>query len=152
MLHRFLRCLLVIFQKTFYFLTFKRFPPPFSSALCIVVHKDHVLLLERSDGLGLSLPGGFIGLYESGPKCAERECFEETGVRVKVIKLITVLSGEREGTSVGSVDLIYECDVVDDSGFAPSKEGTPHWVETHQKFNNVVLGYSSVLNDYFKRG
>lgn len=54
-----------------------------------------VLLIERSDNHTWALPGGCHDLGETPALCAERECFEESGYKVKIKDLIGVYSSNR---------------------------------------------------------
>lgn len=56
----------------------------------IVIRHDldepHVLLIERSDGTGWALPGGFVDSGESSPDAALREASEETGIDIRAFR------------------------------------------------------------------
>lgn len=62
-----------------------------------VIHKDHQVLLERraiEPGYGLwGLPGGMAEQGESIKDCLIREIYEETGLHIKVKRLVDVLGG-----------------------------------------------------------
>lgn len=50
--------------------------------------KDEVLLIDRKkDWKGLTFPGGHLEEGESIVECAKREILEETGIRIKDIKI-----------------------------------------------------------------
>ena len=54
----------------------------------IVLHDNHLLLLEPYEpGAGWQPPGGGLEHNESLTECAEREVFEETGLRVKATNI-----------------------------------------------------------------
>ncbi|MGH8957607.1 MAG: NUDIX domain-containing protein, partial [Acidimicrobiia bacterium] len=56
----------------------------------VVDDNDGILMVkEAEDGLW-TLPGGWVDVGESPSLAAEREVFEETGYRVKVIKLAAI--------------------------------------------------------------
>lgn len=55
---------------------------PFLTADSVVRVGDHVLLVERSDGGGWALPGGFLNKNETFFQAAIRELREETRLRV----------------------------------------------------------------------
>lgn len=65
----------------------------------IVIRRDlkipHVLLIERDDGTGWALPGGFVDPNENPINSAKREAREETGIDVEEFehKLTTVYTG-----------------------------------------------------------
>lgn len=58
----------------------------------ILNEKSEVLLIQRSDNGLWALPGGCHDLNETPKRCAERECFEETGYTVEATSLLGVWS------------------------------------------------------------
>ena len=54
--------------------------------------QGRVLLIQRSDNGMWALPGGQMEIGETVAHCAERECFEETGYRVRVTGLVGIYS------------------------------------------------------------
>jgi ADP-ribose pyrophosphatase YjhB (NUDIX family) len=54
-----------------------------------------VLLIRRADNGMWALPGGFHDLHETPATCAARECFEETGLSVRITRLLGVFSSNR---------------------------------------------------------
>lgn len=54
-----------------------------------------VLLIRRADNGFWALPGGCQELGETPAECAIRECFEETGLEVRLTRLLGVFSSRR---------------------------------------------------------
>lgn len=54
----------------------------------IILKSDRCLLLCREDGKGWELPGGRLNVGESYTNGAIRECLEETGIRLTLLRLI----------------------------------------------------------------
>lgn len=54
----------------------------------IILKSDRCLLLCREDGKGWELPGGHLNVGESYTNGAIRECLEETGIRLTLLRLI----------------------------------------------------------------
>ena len=54
-----------------------------------------VLLIRRRDNGYWALPGGCQDLGETPAECARRECREETGLEVRVTRLLGVFSSRR---------------------------------------------------------
>jgi 8-oxo-dGTP diphosphatase len=67
----------------------------------VIIDGTKILLVKRRiepyKGLW-AIPGGFIDEGETAEQAAEREAFEETGVRVKIVKLIGVYSAPERDT------------------------------------------------------
>ncbi len=57
--------------------------------------EDRVLLVCRRDNGFWALPGGCQDLGETPAECARRECLEETGFDVQVVRLLGVFSSRR---------------------------------------------------------
>lgn len=53
---------------------------------------NRVLLIQRADNGFWALPGGFVDVHESPAVCAARECLEETGLEVRITRLLGVFS------------------------------------------------------------
>ncbi|MES2803443.1 MAG: NUDIX domain-containing protein [Bdellovibrionota bacterium] len=56
--------------------------------------ENKVLLVKRTDNGFWCLPGGKQDLGETSAECAARECFEESGYKVKVTGLLGVYSSQ----------------------------------------------------------
>jgi 8-oxo-dGTP pyrophosphatase MutT (NUDIX family) len=90
------------------------------SAAAIIRRGDFVLAIERSDGRGLSLPGGIRYPWESALHCVRRELREESGLNLTEIKTSapyysqTLFVASAEGT------------------LAESWEGAPRWAHIEE--------------------
>jgi 8-oxo-dGTP pyrophosphatase MutT (NUDIX family) len=62
------------------------------SAVLFNLVKDQVLLTRRTDNGMWCLPGGSVDPGETVAEVCEREVFEETGLRVRVVRLTGVYS------------------------------------------------------------
>ena len=60
--------------------------------LAIILEKGRILLTQRDDFADWCLPGGAIEDAESLEEAAAREAFEETGVQVRLTRLVGVYS------------------------------------------------------------
>jgi ADP-ribose pyrophosphatase YjhB (NUDIX family) len=74
----------------------REYPPqPLVGVTVLIVNeKEEILLVKRRNEPGKNLwsfPGGLIELGESIKKTAEREVKEETGLKIKVRKLLDAL-------------------------------------------------------------
>lgn len=90
------------------------FADPKVAAGVLVEQGGSVLLVRRRNepGRGLwSFPAGFIDAHEDPARAAERECLEETGLRVAVTVLLNVISG-REHQSGADIVLVYGAQIL----------------------------------------
>ena len=69
---------------------------PSPGVAVLIVDDDRVLLGERAKNVFLggkwSLPGGFIELEEDFLSAAHREIAEETGLSIRIISVVSVVS------------------------------------------------------------
>ncbi len=90
------------------------FPDPKVAVVAVIIKDDQVLLTRRvnipQQGLW-TFPGGFVDAGEDPAQAAARECFEETGLRVKVTGLVDVLSGQ-EHPRGAHILIIYQGEIL----------------------------------------
>jgi 8-oxo-dGTP diphosphatase len=73
------------------------FDDPKVAAGVFIEQGDKILLVRRANDPERgrwTLPAGFVDAGEDPARAAERECFEETGLRVQVTGLLDVMSGQ----------------------------------------------------------
>jgi ADP-ribose pyrophosphatase YjhB (NUDIX family) len=73
--------------------------------------KGEILLQKRHDGRW-AIPGGFMELGESAEDTGRREVFEETGVKIGKLELVTVISGEHTFTKLPNGHEYYSVTIV----------------------------------------
>lgn len=89
------------------------FPDPKVAAAVMVIEDGKVLLVRRAIDPARgrwTMPAGFIDAGEDPARAAERECLEETGLKVKVSRLIDVLSGQEHPRGAHIV-IFYQAEV-----------------------------------------
>ena len=95
-----------------------------------VFRNDHILLVrERSDG-GWTLPGGWVDVGDSPSEAIEREVIEESGYRVRAVKLLAMWDRNRHGhppLPEHIYKVVFLCDLLDDE---PVVEFDDHNIET----------------------
>lgn len=118
-----------------------------AGAILLVKHSDeyHVLVIERFDGKGFSLPCGFKQEGESLVVTAIRECAEETGINVGVINDpfigIDVVDNTVVSTYYGTFEsgTLLEC----------TDEGIPKWVTLDKLLDGPYAHYNKRLLKHF---
>ncbi len=86
------------------------YPTPNISVRVLIFNEKNELLMgqERSDG-GYAVPGGWCDLFESASDTASKEVLQETGLNVKIDKVVCILRRDlyREYVSMISEYVIY---------------------------------------------
>ncbi|WP_432949282.1 NUDIX domain-containing protein [Kribbella sp. CA-253562] len=90
-----------------------------AGAAAAVLDGDRLLLTQRSDNGEWCLPGGGIDAGERPAETAEREVFEETGLRVRATDLLGVYSNPDivvvypDGNRVQILGVLFRAEVVE---------------------------------------
>jgi 8-oxo-dGTP diphosphatase len=90
------------------------FADPKVAAGVVVEDENGVLLVRRVNepGRGMwSFPAGFVDAGEDPARAAQRECQEETGLEVVIVRLIDVIAG-REHERGADILIVYAAKVV----------------------------------------
>ena len=115
------------------------------SAKAVVVVDGRILLLKHrdADGNWYSLPGGGQRHGETLPEAIERECLEETGLRVRMGRLLLVRDYiaanhefAAENGEAHQVELMFECDLVE--GAAPRLGAEPDDMQTGAEWHELA--------------
>jgi ADP-ribose pyrophosphatase YjhB (NUDIX family) len=139
-----IRYCVVVAQRALYYLTLGQAPPPFVGASVAVLRDNKILLLNRKDGFGLCLPGGFSRLFETIEQTARREVFEETGISVEIKQLLMILSGKRPGTKIAGTEIIYCGETNGETTPQSSFEGKSGW------YDLATIKPEQIAFDHFK--
>jgi ADP-ribose pyrophosphatase YjhB (NUDIX family) len=91
------------------------FVDPKVAAAVLIEHEGRVLLVRRNNepfrGLW-TLPAGFINGGEDPAEAAARECLEETGLTVRVTRVLDIISG-REHPRGADFIIVYQAFVIE---------------------------------------
>jgi ADP-ribose pyrophosphatase YjhB (NUDIX family) len=91
------------------------FVDPKVAAAVLIEQEGRVLLVRRGNepfrGLW-TLPAGFINGGEDPAGAAARECLEETGLNVRVTRVLDIISG-REHPRGADFIIVYQAEVID---------------------------------------
>lgn len=63
---------------------------PAAGAEAVIVHHEQIMLIKRSDNGLWAVPGGLVEVGETLAEAAQRELWEETGIRGQVTKLLGI--------------------------------------------------------------
>ncbi len=90
------------------------FPDPKVAAAVLIEKENRVLLVRRGvdpQRGKWTLPAGFIDAGEDPKEAAERESFEETGLKVRVTDLVDVLYGQEHDRGAHII-IFYRAEVL----------------------------------------
>jgi 8-oxo-dGTP diphosphatase len=81
----------------------------------VVVKDDSVLLIQRRNPPfqgAWALPGGFVDVGETCEAACVREVLEETGLKVRIKRLVGVYSDPKRDPRGHTVSVVFRCEVV----------------------------------------
>ncbi len=120
-----------------------------------LIEKDGKILLirrgiEPSRGK-LAFPGGYVDWDETTEEAVVREVLEETGIEVRVNKLLGVFSRPKRDFSQ-NIALSYSLSVVDDSNIKPQKDEIIEilWLDPNDIFEKLAFDHQEMLEIYLK--
>jgi 8-oxo-dGTP diphosphatase len=132
--------------RTIALLTLGQISPILSA--CMIIEQDgKVLLIDRSDGLGYTIPGGVVRYRETAEQCLLREVSEETGYTVTIDGLIGVYSALKRDPRFRAVSIAYKGSIVSGS-IRGSGEGEACWCEPSEVFGHMAFDCEDMLKDY----
>lgn len=87
--------------------------PKVGSNAAIFNPQGEILLMERANGTGWCLPCGWLEPNESPAEAAVRETWEETGLHIRILRLVDVLT--RKSSAVNgpftTISVVYLCEI-----------------------------------------
>jgi 8-oxo-dGTP diphosphatase len=115
---------------------------------CVIVEQDgKFLLIDRSDGLGYTIPGGIVRYRETVEHCVLREAREETGYTVTIDGIVGVYSSIERDPRFRAVSIAYKGAIVSGS-VQESGEGKPGWYMPEEVFGHMAFDCEHMLKDY----
>jgi 8-oxo-dGTP diphosphatase len=120
---------------------------PLLGAGVIIERDGKILLIDRSDGLGYTVPGGIVRHRETIEQCVLRETREETGYNVQITGLVGVYSSPKRDPRFRAVALAYKGKIIDGSPHG-SGEGEPCWRTPEEVLGRMAFDCEQMLKDY----
>jgi len=113
----------------------------------IIEQDGKVLLIDRSDGLGFTIPGGIVRHKETLENCVLREVREETGYEIKLTGLVGVYSSLKRDPRFRAVAITYKGIIVGGTQHG-SGEGESCWRTPDEVFGHLAFDCEKMLKDY----
>lgn len=120
---------------------------PLVGAGVIIEQDGKVLLIDRSDGLGYTIPGGIVRHRETVEQCVVREAREETGYTIQLTELIGVYSAPKRDPRFRAIAIAYKGTILSGSEHG-SVEGQPCWRAPEEIFGHLAFDCEEMLKDY----
>jgi ADP-ribose pyrophosphatase YjhB (NUDIX family) len=115
---------------------------------CVIIERDgKFLCIDRSDGLGYTIPGGIVRYRETVEQCVLREAHEETGYHVAISDVVGVYSSLDRDPRFRAVSIAYKGTIVDGTERA-SSEGKPCWCSPDEVLGHMAFDCEHMLKDY----
>lgn len=115
-----------------------------SVAKSVIMRDGKMLVLTKPDGRP-DLPGGRLEEGESFEQCLYREIQEETGITVRILRLISEWS-YKKGTELTVVGITYQCEYLDGRVQLSSEHTEYRWM------TRVALEKLGFNGHIFRRG
>ena len=87
----------------------------------VVFREDRILLVKEPNEAGWSVPGGWADVGEPPSEAAAREALEESGYKVKPVRLLAAYDRDRHGhppMAYHVYKLVYLCEILDEMPLA----------------------------------
>jgi 8-oxo-dGTP diphosphatase len=115
---------------------------------CVIIERDgKFLLIDRSDGMGYTIPGGVVRYKETLEQCVLREAREETGYNVQLQGLVGIYSTLKRDPRFRAVAIAYKGSIIDGTEHG-SGEGNTTWREPGEVFGRMAFDCEHMLKDY----
>jgi 8-oxo-dGTP diphosphatase len=113
----------------------------------IIERDGKFLLIDRSDGLGYTIPGGIVRNKETVEQCVKREVREETGYEINITGLVGVYSSLKRDPRFRAIAITYKGSIVSGTPHG-SGEGEPCWRSPEEVFGHMAFDCENMLKDY----
>jgi len=115
---------------------------------CVIIERDgKFLLIDRSDGMGYTIPGGIVRYRETLEQCVLREAEEETGYNVAISSIVGIYSSPKRDPRLRAVSIAYKGSIINGKEH-DSKEGQTCWRAPGEVFGHMAFDCELMLKDY----
>lgn len=130
------------------------FVDPKVAAAVLIEENGRVLLVRRAGepfrGFW-TLPAGFINGGEDPGEAAVRECLEETGLKVRLTRLLDILSGKEHPRGADFI-IVYQAEVIEGELKPDDDVDAAAWFERESLPQLAFRATQVVLSPEFQRG
>ena len=127
------------------------FIDPKVAAGVLITQNGHVLLVRRSGepfrGLW-TLPAGFVNSGEDPAEAAARECLEETGLSVRVMRVFDIIAG-REHPRGADFVIVYQAEVISGEMKADDDADAVEWFDKNNLPPLAFRATQKVLQSFY---
>lgn len=135
-----------LIYKIIVLLTLGRISPLLGAGI-VIEQNGKILLIDRSDGLGYTVPGGIVRHRETVEECVLREAHEETGYTVKITGFVGVYSSLDRDPRFRAIAITYKGCIVEGTPRS-SSEGVPCWRTPDEVWGKMAFDCEETLKDY----
>jgi 8-oxo-dGTP diphosphatase len=124
---------------------------PLRAAVAVIRKGELVLVIDRSDGRGFSLPGGLAYPWETAEQAMRREVLEETGLAIEKCRLLCEYqsSPEKSSPDKSSADIsciIAAFEAQASGALAESWEGSPRWLASAEIRPHILPSQIEIID------
>ena len=126
--------------------------PPFGCVTVVVEEQGRYLLIQRPQGK-LTFPSGFMRWREMPAETAQRECEEETGLRLQINDpedMIACYGHVGRHIDTMSTLTVLFCGRVISGRLRKSIEGQPYWLSEEEMLGKLERRCEPILEDYLR--
>jgi 8-oxo-dGTP pyrophosphatase MutT (NUDIX family) len=117
---------------------------PLRASVCVIRNGEQVLVIDRSDGRGLSFPGGLTMPWETAEHAMVREVLEETGLRIKKSKLLFEYQTAAGTSDIPCILTVFEAECA--GKIIDSWEGSPCWLPANQIRSRLLPSQKQIVD------